>query len=112
MTTKLLETFETSTTTTWRGREQAYKSHHGVDLTKCAQWKELQGAIDVRNSIAHALGRVTAFLRRNSQLASKVSGIDVTISNGHMHLSDASVDKVAALCTEFIYDVDSRVPIP
>jgi hypothetical protein len=110
MTTKLLSTFETSTTTTWRAREQSFKSHHGIDLSKCARWSDLQAAIDVRNSIAHALGRVTAFLRRNNKLAIKVGAIDVTVSDGRMLLSDTTVDMVAALCVEFIYDVDSKVP--
>jgi hypothetical protein len=112
MTSKLVETFETSTTTTWRARRQSFKTHHGIDLVKCARWNDLDAAIDVRNSIAHALGRVTAFLRRNSQLATKVGRIGVIVANGQMLLSDSTVDKVASVCADFIYDVDSKVPIP
>lgn len=107
---RLVEDVEISSTGTWRSREEAFKLHHQLQLSKCARWKELQAGIQVRNCLAHGLGRLTARQRRNSDLTKQVALLDVTIGGGRMHFGLDTLSKVTAACREFVCDVDSKVP--
>jgi hypothetical protein len=108
---RLVEDVEISSTANWRSRESAFKFHHGLDLSKCSQWKELQASIQVRNCLAHGLGRLTARQRRNSGLAKQVALLHVTIGSGRMYFGPDTLPTTAAACRVFVSDVDGRMPI-
>ena len=43
----------------WEERKAAFKTYHGVTLGECSRWSDIDAAREVRNSIAHGLGRLT-----------------------------------------------------
>jgi hypothetical protein len=103
---KLVEEFEMSATSSWPKREEAFKNYHGVLLTACAGYKDVQAAIQVRNCIAHGLGRLTPRQRRNRGLPSQVSSLNVAVGSGRMHLGDSTISITGQACGSFIRAVD------
>lgn len=107
---RLVEDVQISSSGTWKSREDAYKFHHDLRLSKCSRWKDIQAAIQVRNCLAHGLGTLTPRQRRNSTLPAQVSSLDVVIGGGRMHLGQLAVSKACGACQEFVRDVDSKMP--
>ncbi len=108
----LLNEWEISSTSTWPKREEAFKVYHGTALSSCAGYPALMAAVQVRNSIAHGLGRLTARQRTSPNLANRTKAINVVVGGGRMHLSDDTLTLVADACNAFIRDVDSQLPLP
>lgn len=110
MLVRLVEDVQISSSGTWTSRENAYKFHHEVRLSKFSRWKDIQAAIQVRNCLAHGLGALTSRQRRNSSLPMQVANLDVVIGGGRMHLGQQAVSNVSAVCQDFLYYIDSKMP--
>lgn len=93
-------------TGTWSSIRGAFSEWHGVK----PDWKPLEGVQEVRNAIAHGLGRLTH--RQASTRVSTVQriqriGLDVD-SNDRLILADGDVLTVSSVCAQLIRDVDER----
>ena len=98
---------ELSATGTWRARRSAYKRHHNIDLGKCAEFKRLEGAIEVRNAIAHGLGKLTTRQVHSRETAPKLGQINVNVVNGFVALGPNHVEECASYCREFLLSLDA-----
>jgi hypothetical protein len=108
----LLEDFNSGTTATWSRRIQTYNRYHKINLKKQTSWRELEAAIDVRNSIAHGLGRLTATqAAKKRQVEARLKFIEVLIVDHELRYSDRSIEIVRRACSDFVRSVDGRVPI-
>lgn len=99
---------ELAGTSSWPGRESMYKRHHGIDLSKCAEYKRVKGAVSARNSIAHALGRQTTRQQLSGAFRADMARLGVPIVNGRIHLRDSNLDECASYCRAFLRDLDQR----
>lgn len=93
-------------TGTWSSIRSAFSEWHGVK----PNWRPLEGVQEVRNAIAHGLGRLT-----HRQASSRIAtverirriGLDVD-SSDRLILTDEDVFKVASVCAQLIRDVDEN----
>ena len=91
-------------TGTWSSIRKAFADWHGVK----PNWKSLEGVQEVRNAIAHGLGRFT-----HRQISSRTAtvqrirqiGLDVD-SDDRIVLVDGDVLRVSLVCKQLIRDVD------
>lgn len=93
-------------TGTWSSIRGAFSEWHGVK----PDWKPLEGVQEVRNAIAHGLGRLThrqASTRISTVQRIRRIGLDVD-SNDRLILADEDVLTVASVCAQLIRDVDER----
>jgi hypothetical protein len=104
--TKLVAAAEVESSRNWPARDKAFKSYHSIALNKLDCWKELIAATHVRNSIAHALGALTAKQRGNSNLPTDVKLIDAEVAGGRMHISEMTLSTVTDVCRKFILSLD------
>lgn len=107
---RMVEDIEVTSTGNWQARNAVFGLHHGVALSSCARWNDLQTAAQVRNCLAHGLGKLTPRQRRNSKLPVEVAILGVTVGSGRMHLGRDSVPRLAIICHQFVMDVDTRLP--
>jgi len=94
----------------WAARHRSYKRHHEIDLKKCTDWKRLEGAIEVRNAIAHGLGKLTTRQVSSYETASKLARIDVFLSNGYVDLDLDHLRACAQYGAAFLRSLDSSLP--
>lgn len=106
---ELLAEWEINSTSSWTKRTEAYKNLHGVSLKNMACHAEVQAAIQVRNCIAHGLGRLTARQRSSSTLARDLATIDVHVGGGRIRISSSTVETLAKVVACFIRDVDAAM---
>jgi hypothetical protein len=104
----MIRAFELSSTSTWDKRENAYKEYHGVLLKNFGGYKAIKAAVDVRNSIAHGLGSVTAHQRLDSTLAGRVAPLGIKVASGRMHVSSSTPSVVGDYCASFIRWLDNE----
>lgn len=93
----------------WDARRRAYRRHHGVDLRKCDAHSEVLAATDVRNAIAHGLGRLTARQTASQETYKNLALISVDVVNGRVRLQPKHVAEAAGYCRRLITDVDALV---
>jgi hypothetical protein len=105
---RMIVEVEISSSINWSKRQEAFSRYHQVSLASCDGWTRLQAAREVRNSIAHGLGRLTSIQRSQRNLANKVREIDVTVGDGRMYLSESTVLKVETAGRAFLWSVDER----
>lgn len=106
----LVREFEINASSNWQNRTRACKNYLSIDVPRLDNWKAFNAAIDVRNSIAHGLGALTARQRRNSQLASQLDLVDVKIANGRMVISATVIGRVLDVCRSLIIEIESKLP--
>lgn len=107
---RMVEDIELSSSGNWPARQSAFQLHHQLKLSSCARWGDLQAAIQVRNCLAHGLGRLTAKQRKNIGLANQLAVLDVAIGAGRMYFGTLTVSTTAAVCTAFVSDIDAKLP--
>jgi len=107
----LLADWEVSSTSSWDKRSSSFFKHLGVRLSDCAGHPELKAAIEIRNSIAHALGALTARQRSDSRLAIQLALIGATVGGGAIHLGANTLRLTCDACVALVCDVDARVPL-
>lgn len=106
----MLTEHEITATANWRSRTQNYKDYHGVRLGPLPGHTSVMAAVQVRNAIAHGLGRLTARQRGNADLATQVARLDVSIGSGRMHLAGTTLALTHVACADLIKAVDVAVP--
>lgn len=94
----------------WDERKAAFKKYHGVTLGERAYWSDIDAAREVRNSIAHGLGRLTP-RQQNSVTKRKMRGVGVSLSGMNLIIGDAAVERCLKSSIAFILDVDRNLKI-
>lgn len=97
---------ELAATSTWDSRRRSFKRHHGVDLRKCAEHDRLEGGIEVRNAIAHGLGRLTTRQVLSAETLKQLARVNVTIVNGSVDLRPTHLTECANYCATFLRSLD------
>lgn len=105
---QLMEEAERTVSGNWRAREEGYRRVHAIELERCDSWSELRAGREVRNALGHGLGRLGVSQRRKSTLARQLAVLDVQVSDGRLHLSSSSVDKIASHARLFICSLDEK----
>lgn len=91
----------------WGDRGANFKVFHKLKFTSGREWSRYEATTHARNTIAHGLGRLTARQRRNVDLPQKLVGIDVTIRDGRLVLTERSLRTALHVCEDFVRRLDS-----
>lgn len=102
----LADEAEVKASTTWAARKEAFKKYHSMEIAQCPGWSELEAGIEVRNSIAHGLGRLTKMQRRKNNMHAKLGSIEVHIMDGRIALTDDSLTRASSYSIRFIKALD------
>lgn len=94
----------------WDERKEAFKTYHGVLLGDCAHWSNVDAAREIRNSIAHGLGRLTP-RQRNTKTRRKIESMAVALRGDQLVVDSLALDKCLKSAVAFITDVDRRLKI-
>lgn len=105
----MMEELEISASRGWPNRNAAFKKYYDVALSDYPGWASLRAAADVRNVIAHGLGRLTASQRSRADLSKKLAEIDVAIGGGRVHLTNASLSTLRDTCIGYVKYLDSAI---
>jgi len=103
----MVHEIELSASASWGRRLETFKRVHGIQLSKCDGWKEVDASTHARNSVAHGLGRLTASQRQNPSFPMLVGRVGITVSGGAIVVSDAAVANVRDACRRFIVAIDA-----
>ena len=107
----LAEAAHGRSTTGWSERKDCFKTYHGFSLTDSSAWQDIDGAIEVRNSIAHGLGRLTRRQTSGSAKA-KIAACGVALRDDELVISQAALGRCLAACVQFVQDLDAKLPRP
>lgn len=107
----LIDAAESRASANWDERKTAFKNYHGAVLTSCSSWSTFYGAVEVRNAIAHGLGRLTARQRAGSS-RQKIESVGVVIVDDSIRLSYEAVLRCLSAARTFVVSLDSRVKRP
>lgn len=102
---------ELATSSSWNNRRRAYQRHHGVDLRKCDGHDKLEGAIQVRNAIAHGLGHLTTRQILGGETAKHLARIDIESINGYLKITPDHVRDCGLYGSRFLRSVDESVKL-
>jgi hypothetical protein len=94
---------------TWPARVRHYKNEHAIDLEACDGWGQVKAGIDLRNCLAHGLGNLTEILLTEESLGNRMKHIDVSVGGNRMHLTMATVPKLASGCRRFVLDIEKKL---
>lgn len=100
---------ELATSSSWRMRRRSFRRHHGIDLQKCRDYKRLEGAMEVRNAIAHGLGRLTTRQVTSKETLGYLRRIEVDVVNGFVRLQSSHVEACASYCGSFLKAIDDAL---
>lgn len=100
---------ELAATSTWNSRRRSFKRHHGVDLRKCAEHDRLEGGVEVRNAIAHGLGRLTTRQVLSAETLKHLARVNVTVVNGYVDLCPIHLTECASYCSNFLRSLDQTL---
>ncbi len=100
---------ELAATSTWDARRRVFRRHHGVDLRKCDEFKRMEAANDVRNAIAHGLGRLTARQVHSPETVRRISSIGVDVVDGYVSIEERHLVECAGYARLFLTSVDREV---
>jgi len=94
----------------WESRRRVFKRHHRVDLRKCPRYSYLEGAIEVRNAIAHRLGRLTTRQAMSVETTHRLRIANVIVVNERVDLTSEHLTECANCSSEFLRSLDALVP--
>ena len=98
---QIFEDYTASVTATWDAREKALRRDFGIVLNHWASYPLLLAATDVRNTIAHGLGRMTRRqLRRPGPLA-RIQTLGVYVDQGVLDLDVTNIRTCREICIGF-----------
>jgi len=97
---------EIAGSSTWDARVRIFRRHHHVNLTKASRYAYLEGAIQVRNAVAHGLGRLTARQVLSDLVPRQLALVNVALVNEHVDLRVDNIVECADCATEFLLSVD------
>jgi len=94
---------------TWPQRVKHYLNEHAIDLEARDGWDQVEAGIDLRNCLAPGLGNLTELLLSEETLGNRMKHIDVSVGGNRMHLTMATVPKLAEGCRSFVLDVEKEL---
>jgi|ERR1700761_5879344 len=106
---RLVEDAGLRASSTWNERKAAFSAYHKIQFGEFSRWSELDAGIEVRNSIAHGLGRLT-HRQRGGNITSKLSQIGIVVQDGSVLISDANLMQCRDVCIDFINYLDGKLP--
>lgn len=89
---------------TWDARKEALTKVFGIRAGNFRSWQALDGAIWVRNSIAHGSGGLSRMQKRAE--ATKAEALGVALIDGRLYLRDESVARCVDACCAFVVELD------
>lgn len=92
----------------WDSRRRSFKRHHDLDLRKCDRHDDVLAATDVRNSIAHALGRLTARQAASQDTVKRMRSIGVDVIDGWVVVKPDDIARCFDDGRAFLLDLDGR----
>ncbi len=95
-------------TATWEERKTSMLKHHGVKMTQCKAWCDIDAAREVRNSIAHGLGRLTG-RQNNSKTRKKMEKVGIAFSGDALVIEEAALTRCTDSAVAFIEDLDCSI---
>lgn len=107
---KLVEAAEMRASSTWDERTKAFRHYHQIYLGTLARWSELDAAIEIRNAVAHGLGQITPRQRQDKARAKMVQ-FGVSVRDGHLKITEASLQKCRDVCVAYVLDLDATLPV-
>ena len=90
--------------TSWEARRDALKNVFAIQSGQFKSWNRLDGAIWVRNSIAHGSGGLTRMQKLSE--AAKAEKVGVAVIDGKLYLSHEAIGLCASTCCEFVGELD------
>lgn len=106
---RLLTEKEIASSASWEARRRSFRRHHGLNLRQCDAHEEVMATTEVRNAIAHGLGRLTARQVTSGETLSNLRRISVDVVDGRVRLVADDVANAVAYCRRFISAVDALV---
>lgn len=94
----------------WEERKAAFNTYHGVGLGNCAGWSDIDAAREVRNSIAHGLGRLTP-RQQTAKTKKKMQGMGIAFRGNDLVIDNAALVKCVESAVAFIADIDRHLKI-
>ena len=91
----------------WNERKKVFTEHHRIPLSECANWQAIDAAIEIRNAVAHGLGRLTA-RQRNSATIGKLSQIAISVVDDRPIVDISGITQCYHYCREFISSLDRK----
>ena len=106
-----LSDFEVASTSNWDERHKAFQKYHQFSIKAYPSWQSVWAGIEVRNCMAHGLGKLTARQKMKTGIARQVSIIDVTVASNQMHLAQSTVPKLSDACSALVRSVDQDIKL-
>jgi hypothetical protein len=111
---KLLEGHLRDATQRWEARNRSFAAYHDVRLGDPTEgfprWAELQGMVQVRNSVAHGLGSLTRQQRENpTRVASSCAQAGVVIRSGEVIVTQDNLERAVRTAEDFVRWLDAKV---
>lgn len=111
---RLLESHLLDATQGWEGRKKSFAEHHSLPLgdptVGFGRWSQLNGMIEVRNSIAHGLGSLTRQQLQNpGRAAGRCAQVGVQLRAGELVIDRAGLEKAGEVAEDFIRWLDAKL---
>lgn len=100
---------ELAATSSWEGRHRSFRRHHKLKLASCAEHGRVEGAIEVRNAVAHGLGKLTTRQLVSADTKKRLDRIDVQVVNKFVALEPRHVRECAEYGAVFLRSIDERL---
>jgi hypothetical protein len=96
----------------WKGRVAAWKQHGGVDLATFPDWQAFMGFVQVRNALAHGLGRLTEWqlAKHRTEVLKQVAAAGVPLYGDLVLVTTRDVHRCARTSEELVRFVDLTAP--
>lgn len=104
----LIRHAEEQSENSWETRKHAFRDYHQITLGDCSSWSKIDGAIIVRNAIAHGLGSLTR-RQKNRKDRQKAREAKVRLIDDVIYVDKASLLTLLNASDAFIREVDSRI---
>lgn len=103
---RLWSNASTRNTGTWSEQQKAYKDWLDVKF----DYRDIEGFIEARNSIAHGLGTLTRRQKANeSSTLSKLKAVGIETQSGKIMLSEEILESATLACRSVIHSLDKAV---
>jgi len=107
----LLSEHEVKATSNWRERQDSMTTFHGVRLTDCPVWGDVQTGTQIRNAVAHGLGTLTPRQRAKIRYhRESFAALDVQMAGIRVIVTFDAVLRCATYSKQFVAWLDDAVP--
>jgi hypothetical protein len=106
----LIEDVDLTAVRGWPDRERTFSRYHVTPLKKVSQYDKLKAGTDVRNAIAHGVGRLTP-RQRNQKTRKRIESVEVAVRDNCVVLTDLSMLTCLNYCRSFVSELDLLLPL-